>query len=93
MNRLCRTKFFFSARYLWTAEQMASPGSTMAQGIRADVAEPPLWMRQLIERPLVENKIVKARIHHLVRAIMISFTYYFCRAGSMGQRICDEHLP
>jgi len=38
---------------------MASPGSTQAQGIRADVAEPPFWMRQLIERPLVHAKIVQ----------------------------------
>jgi hypothetical protein len=38
---------------------MSSPNSTQAQGIRADVAEPPFWMRQLIERPLVESKIVQ----------------------------------
>jgi len=30
--RVSRTKFFFSARYLWTKEQMDEPDSALAEG-------------------------------------------------------------
>ncbi|KAL6054169.1 SAM domain (Sterile alpha motif) domain containing protein [Balamuthia mandrillaris] len=57
-NRLCRTKFFFAARYLWTKEQMEQPDSHVSEGIRADVAAPPTWMKNLVEKPLAEAALI-----------------------------------
>ncbi|KAK9904144.1 hypothetical protein WJX75_005380 [Coccomyxa subellipsoidea] len=56
---LKRTKFFFGARYLWTAEQAADPASRQAGGVRLDVPHAPTWMQAFAEKPLVETGLVQ----------------------------------
>ena len=48
-----RTKMFFGYRYLWTAEQLESPTSKIAAGVRADVPPVPPFVQQGVVRPLV----------------------------------------
>ncbi|BDA45580.1 probable RNA demethylase ALKBH5 at C-terminar half [Coccomyxa sp. Obi] len=55
---LKRTKFFFGARYLWTAEQTADVASRQAGGVRLDVPHAPKWMQALAEKPLVDSGLV-----------------------------------
>merc|ERR1711964_910971 len=45
-----RTKYFFSARYLWTAEQMREKECDRAGGLRTDVDTYPAWMQFVIDR-------------------------------------------
>ena len=53
-GKVCRTKFFFCARYLWTKDQMDAVDSHIAGGIRADVAEPPNWIKNSVAKPIVD---------------------------------------
>lgn len=55
---LKRTKFFFGYRYMWTKNQLQDPLVNIAAGVRADVSQPPVWIKSLIEEPMVNNKIV-----------------------------------
>ncbi|CAL8470831.1 g10373 [Coccomyxa elongata] len=55
---LKRTKFFFGARYLWTAEQTSDVASRQAGGVRLDVPHAPKWMQALAEKPLVDSGLV-----------------------------------
>ena len=48
-----RTKMFFGYRYLWTAEQLESPSSKIAAGVRADVPPVPPFVQHRVVRPLV----------------------------------------
>lgn len=54
-----RTKFFFGYRYMWTPEQLAEPMSFVGAGVRRDVSQPPLWIKEQLEEPLVSSKIVE----------------------------------
>lgn len=56
---LKRTKFFFGARYLWQDEQLKEKHSNVAGGVRVDVSQPPEWMQNRVEKPLVEGGIVQ----------------------------------
>ena len=55
---LKRTKYFFGSRYLWSREQLKSPHAKLAGGIRRDVPKPPVWMRNVVERPMVSASLV-----------------------------------
>lgn len=57
-NLIKRTKFFFGYRYLWSANQLKEPFSDTAAGIRCDVSPTPSWMKKLVEKKLVKNKII-----------------------------------
>lgn len=56
---LKRTKFFFGYRYMWTRTQLMEPLSNVAAGVRADVSQPPVWMKSILEDPLVSAGIVE----------------------------------
>ena len=58
-NTLKRTKFFFGFRYMWTRTQLLEPLSNVAAGVRADVSQPPVWMKTVLEEPLVNAGIVE----------------------------------
>jgi hypothetical protein len=58
-NTLKRTKFFFGYRYMWTRTQLMEPLSNVAAGVRADVSQPPVWMKSILEDPLVSAGIVE----------------------------------
>lgn len=64
-----RTKFFFGYRYMWTRCQLAEPNSMVAAGVRRDVSETPLWMRNLVVNKLEDcgiiPKVVYQYIHQL----------------------------
>ena len=55
-----RTKYFFGARYLWKEEQLDEMFSNVAGGIRVDVSGPPAWMKEKLEKPLVDAKVAPA---------------------------------
>lgn len=57
-NTLKRTKFFFGYRYMWTRLQLLDPLANVAGGVRADVSDPPQWMKQKLEKPLVDAKVI-----------------------------------
>lgn len=58
--KLVRTKFFFSARYLWHAVQVrGNDEARRAEGIRVDVAGPPSWMKDIVEEKLVRGGILQ----------------------------------
>ena len=38
---------------MWTREQLSEPDSKVAGGVRVDVPQPPAWMRERVEAPLV----------------------------------------
>ena len=44
---------------MWTANQLKEPLSNVAAGVRADVSQPPVWMKTLVEEPLVNSKIIE----------------------------------
>ena len=50
---LKRTKYFFGSRYLWSREQLKHPYAKVAGGIRRDVPKPPVWMKEMVEQPIV----------------------------------------
>jgi len=56
---LKRTKFFFGYRYMWTKNQLSEPFAHVAAGVRGDVSRAPLWMKTMLEDPLVEAAIVE----------------------------------
>lgn len=58
-DRVRRTKFFFGARYMWSKLQLSEPHSRVGAGIRVDVSEPPRWMKDLVEYPMVEAGVVE----------------------------------
>jgi len=58
-EKVRRTKFFFGARYMWTRQQLSEAHSMVGAGIRVDVTEPPKWMRELVERPMVDVGILE----------------------------------
>ncbi len=58
-NTLKRTKFFFGYRYMWTRTQLQEPLSNVAAGVRADVSQPPVWMKTLLEEPMVKSGILE----------------------------------
>lgn len=58
-NTLKRTKFFFGFRYMWTRTQILEPLSNVAAGVRADVSQPPVWMKTTLEEPLVNAGIIE----------------------------------
>jgi len=58
-EKVRRTKFFFGARYMWSKLQLSEPHSMVAAGVRTDVSQPPNWMRELVERPMVESNIIE----------------------------------
>lgn len=43
---------------MWTKNQLQDPLVNIAAGVRADVSQPPVWIKSLIEEPMVNNKIV-----------------------------------
>jgi len=57
-HKVKRTKFFFGSRYMWTAQQLAEPHSSLAAGIRTDVSPIPGWMVTHIEDKLVDCGII-----------------------------------
>lgn len=57
-TNLKRTKFFFGFRYMWTRTQLQDPLANVAAGVRADVSAPPMWMRDNLEKPLVDAGVV-----------------------------------
>jgi hypothetical protein len=58
-STLKRTKFFFGYRYMWTKTQLMEPLSNVAAGVRADVSQAPVWMKSILEDPLVSAGIVE----------------------------------
>jgi hypothetical protein len=58
-NTLKRTKFFFGFRYMWTKTQLQEPLSNVAAGVRADVSQAPVWMKSVLEEPLVQSRIIE----------------------------------
>jgi hypothetical protein len=58
-NTLKRTKFFFGYRYMWTKTQLLEPLSNVAAGVRSDVSQPPVWMKTVLEEPLVTAGIIE----------------------------------
>ena len=58
-GKIKRTKFFFGTRYLWTSSQLSEKQSRIAAGVRVDVSGTPPWMREKIERPLVDAGVVE----------------------------------
>jgi hypothetical protein len=58
-GKIKRTKFFFGTRYLWTSAQLAEKQSRIAAGVRVDVSATPQWMKEKIEKPLVQAGIVE----------------------------------
>lgn len=58
-GKIKRTKFFFGTRYLWTSAQLSEKQSRIAAGVRVDVSATPAWMREKIEKPLVEAGVVE----------------------------------
>lgn len=58
-GKIKRTKFFFGTRYMWTATQLAEKQSRIAAGVRVDVSETPSWLKEKIEKPLVEAGILE----------------------------------
>jgi hypothetical protein len=58
-NYLKRTKFFFGYRYMWTRTQLQEPLSNVAAGVRADVSQPPIWMKSVLEKKLVDSGIIE----------------------------------
>lgn len=57
-NQNKRTKYFFSARYLWTKEQTSQDDAERAGGVRVDVDKYPRWVEYVIAR-LEEEKVVE----------------------------------
>ena len=57
-KKVKRTKFFFGSRYMWSAQQIAEPHSSLAAGIRTDVSPIPGWIVNKVENPLVSNGII-----------------------------------
>lgn len=57
-DKVKRTKFFFGARYIWSRQQLSDPHSMVGAGIRVDVSEPPKWMVEQVESPLVDANII-----------------------------------
>lgn len=57
-STLKRTKFFFGYRYMWTKTQLMEPLSNVAAGVRCDVSQPPVWMKTVLEEPLVNAGII-----------------------------------
>jgi hypothetical protein len=43
---------------MWTREQLSEPDSKVAGGVRVDVPQPPAWMRERVEAPLVGAGLV-----------------------------------
>ena len=43
---------------MWTKNQLQDPLVNIAAGVRADVSQPPVWIKSLIEEPMVNNEIV-----------------------------------
>ena len=43
---------------MWTRTQLQDPLANVAAGVRADVSQPPVWFKSLVEEPLVQNSIV-----------------------------------
>ena len=58
-HMLKRTKFFFGYRYMWTRTQLQDPLANVAAGVRADVSQPPIWMKTKLEEPLVKGKVLE----------------------------------
>ena len=58
-STLKRTKFFFGYRYMWTKTQLQEPLSNVAAGVRCDVSQPPVWMKTVLEQPLVKAGIIE----------------------------------
>mmetsp|Transcript_32297 Transcript_32297/g.51579 ORF Transcript_32297/g.51579 Transcript_32297/m.51579 type:complete len:668 (-) Transcript_32297:2696-4699(-) len=59
LDKISRTKMFFNARYLWTAEQLGELDSDIARGVRVDVSRGPRWMRTDLEQTLVDHEILE----------------------------------
>ena len=53
-----RTKFFFGARYIWHAQQLTDPYSNVAGGVRVDTSQVPLWVKNNVQSPMEQGKIV-----------------------------------
>ena len=57
-EKVRRTKFFFGARYMWSRGQLSEPFSFVGAGVRTDVSEPPAWLRNSVEKPMVDGGII-----------------------------------
>lgn len=44
---------------MWTKTQLLEPLSNVAAGVRADVSQPPIWMKAVLEEPLVHAGIIE----------------------------------
>lgn len=44
---------------MWTRTQLQDPLANVAAGVRADVSQPPVWLKSSVEEPLVKNGIVE----------------------------------
>jgi len=58
-EKVRRTKFFFGARYMWTRQQLSEAHSMVGAGIRVDVSEQPKWMKDFVEKPMVDAGIME----------------------------------
>lgn len=69
-NQIKRTKFFFGARYMWSAVQLSEPHSNIASGIRTDVTDIPDW----IKNKLID-KLENCGVIPKVRSSLLLFSY------------------
>lgn len=90
-NILSRTKHFFNARYLWTAKEMESANSHIANGIRTDVSPVPRELITLVEQPLVESGTCQSMlIHRSTHSFSFPCNRFSCKP--ICQCLCLEHV-
>jgi len=71
-EKVRRTKFFFGARYMWTRQQLSEAHSMVGAGIRVDVTQIPQWMKDIVEKPMVDAGIMEKVGCFSVKLLLIS---------------------
>lgn len=76
-EKVRRTKFFFGARYIWTRQQLSDAHSMVGAGIRVDVSSAPKWIKNLVEKPMVDAGIIE-KVTYKNTPEFIGFYQLYC---------------